>query len=54
MGVRFVADSMLGRLAKWLRIMGYDTHYQPFYKEGIMGTLMAEGRTLLSRHGEKI
>ncbi len=24
---RFFADSMLGRLAKWLRILGYDAHY---------------------------
>jgi uncharacterized protein with PIN domain len=28
--MRFVADSMLGRLAKWLRVLGLDTHYQPF------------------------
>jgi hypothetical protein len=25
---RFLADCMLGRLAKWLRILGYDTHYR--------------------------
>ena len=24
---RFLADVMLGRLAKWLRILGYDTLY---------------------------
>lgn len=24
---RFIADAMLGKLAKWLRIMGYDTLY---------------------------
>ena len=27
---RFVADSMLGRLAKWLRAFGFDVHYHPF------------------------
>ena len=27
--VRFVADVMLGRLARWLRILGYDTLYSP-------------------------
>jgi hypothetical protein len=26
---RFVADSMLGRLAKWLRAFGLDVHYDP-------------------------
>ncbi len=30
--MKFVLDSMLGRLAKWLRIMGYDTYYQPTYR----------------------
>jgi uncharacterized protein with PIN domain len=49
MEVRFLADSMLGRLAKWLRVMGYDTYYQPFYKEGIIGQLIHDGRRLLSR-----
>lgn len=27
---RFVADSMLGRLAKWLRAFGFDVVYHPF------------------------
>jgi uncharacterized protein with PIN domain len=27
---RFVADSMLGRLAKWLRALGFDVLYHPF------------------------
>ncbi|MFB3881470.1 MAG: Mut7-C RNAse domain-containing protein [Armatimonadota bacterium] len=26
---RFVADAMLGRLAKWLRALGFDVHYDP-------------------------
>jgi hypothetical protein len=26
---RFVVDSMLGKVAKWLRILGYDTRFEP-------------------------
>jgi hypothetical protein len=28
--MRFVADVMLGKLAKWLRVLGFDTRYQSF------------------------
>jgi uncharacterized protein with PIN domain len=52
--VRLVADAMLGRLAKWLRVMGYDTHYQSSYREGIIPLLIQEGRVLLSRDGRSI
>lgn len=27
--MRFIADAMLGRLARWLRFMGFDTLYYP-------------------------
>ncbi len=47
---RFLADSMLGKLAKWLRVMGYDTHYQPFYQTGVIGDLIRERRILLTRN----
>ena len=47
-----MADSMLGRLAKWLRIMGYDTHYQSFYAMGDFGPLVRDERRLLSRHAK--
>jgi len=50
MGVRFIADTMLGRLAKWLRVMGYDTLYRASYKEGMIRERVSEGRRLLSRH----
>ena len=49
MEARFVADSSLGKLAKWLRVMGYDTIYQPYYKEETIRELIHKGRTLLSR-----
>ena len=48
--IRFVADSMLGKLAKWLRILGYNIHYQSYYKPGVIDQLMKEGRRFLSRH----
>jgi uncharacterized protein with PIN domain len=50
--MKFLADSMLGRLAKWLRIMGYDTHYQSFYAMGDFGPLVRDERILLSRHAK--
>ena len=49
MEVRFIADSTLGRLAKWLRVMGYDTIYQSFYRKDTVTELVHEGRILLYR-----
>jgi len=48
--VKFVADSMVGKLAKWLRVLGYDTHYQPHYSSEAIDTFVREGRILLTRH----
>jgi uncharacterized protein with PIN domain len=46
---RFVADRMLGKLAKWLRVLGYDTVYlSRGSEEEILGGLQ-EGRILLTR-----
>jgi len=47
--VRFVADSMLGKLARYLRIMGYDTVYQETYSDQRLSELVEEGRVLLTR-----
>jgi uncharacterized protein with PIN domain len=49
---RFVAEAMLGKLAKWLRMMGYDVVYQRSYREEDLVRLMADGRRLLSRRLE--
>ena len=46
---RFVAEPMLGKLTKWLRMMGYDVLCQRSYREEDLLRLMAEGRKLLSR-----
>jgi uncharacterized protein with PIN domain len=48
METRFVADAMLGKLAKWLRVLGYDTHYQSHYPGNALSRLVREGRVLLS------
>lgn len=48
--LRFVADSMLGTLAKWLRILGYDTAYDAQLDDNQLVRLArAEGRILLTR-----
>jgi len=46
----FVADSMLGKLARYLRIMGYDTFYKPRYPDQRLSELVREGRILLTRN----
>jgi uncharacterized protein with PIN domain len=46
----FVADSMLGKLARYLRIMGYDTIYQKSYPDQRLSELVMEGRILLTRN----
>ena len=50
---RFVADHMLGSLAKWLRMMGYDTVYDKTMDEkAIAATASAQGRFVLTRDKE--
>lgn len=47
---RFLADRMLGRLAKWLRILGYDTRYLHHgSRESPRALASREGRVLLTR-----
>jgi len=48
--VKFLADEMLGRLAKWLRILGYDTLYHQHLDDNELVRLArAEGRLILTR-----
>jgi uncharacterized protein with PIN domain len=50
--MKFIVDGMLGRLAKWLRILGYDTAYFPHLDDDQLVRLArAEGRLLLTRDG---
>jgi uncharacterized protein with PIN domain len=46
----FVVDAMLGTVAKWLRILGYDTLFDPDLNDHQLVRLArAEGRVLLTR-----
>ncbi|PIU50742.1 hypothetical protein COS91_08135 [Candidatus Desantisbacteria bacterium CG07_land_8_20_14_0_80_39_15] len=48
--MKFIADSMLGTLAKWLRIFGYDVLYEPTWKkENMINLSLREGRIILTR-----
>ena len=46
---RFLADAMLGRLARWLRILGYDAEYFPGEDDDLLRLARREGRVLLTR-----
>jgi len=49
-GPRFLADAMLGRLARWLRILGFDCAYASEIPDAeLVRRAAAEGRILLSR-----
>ena len=47
---KFLADSMLGKLARWLRLLGFDTFYSPSISdEEMLRIAKNEGRVLLTR-----
>jgi uncharacterized protein with PIN domain len=47
---RFICDAMLGKLAKWLRVLGYDTTYRPDLDDAELVRLSwLEGRIILTR-----
>lgn len=46
---RFIADAMLGKLARWLRLLGYDTLYSQEEDAAIAQQARATGRILLTR-----
>jgi hypothetical protein len=49
-GRRFIADVMLGRLARWLRALGYDTlYFRDAPDRRLLGIALREERCLLTR-----
>ena len=46
---KFLADATVVRLAKWLRILGYDTVCSGDSEQDLLLRAGAEGRTVLSR-----
>lgn len=47
---RFLADAMLERLARWLRVLGFDTLYAPHPEDHeLVALAAAEDRLLLTR-----
>lgn len=52
MEIRFACDDMVGRLARWLRILGYDTSYDAALSESeFVRRAVGESRRILTRDG---
>jgi uncharacterized protein with PIN domain len=48
--MKFIADAMLGKLAKWLRLLGYDTYYESdISDDDLLRIANAEDRIILTR-----
>lgn len=47
---RFFADSMLGKLARWMRTLGFDVEYEKDIDDAVLvGRAVREGRIILTR-----
>jgi uncharacterized protein with PIN domain len=48
---RFVVDTMLGKLAKWLRVLGFDTRYEALNSPWQLDEYAHRGYRILTRNG---
>lgn len=52
---KFLADENVGKLCKWLRILGYDVaYYSPISDSELVRKALKEERTILTRDGRLI
>ncbi len=49
---KFLLDSMLGRLARWVRMLGYDSIYSSENDDKLLETALREGRILVTSDKE--
>ena len=47
---RFVLDSMLGKVAKWLRVLGFDTRYCHLQRQDQLQAFQARGFLVVTRN----
>lgn len=47
---RFVVDSMLGKVAKWLRVLGFDARYERLTRQKQLDEYRKEGFWLVTRN----
>jgi len=52
--MKFAVDKMLGRLAKWLRILGYDTLFDPYVSSATIAQQAKEGHRVFITRDTKL
>jgi uncharacterized protein with PIN domain len=52
--MKFVADHMLGTLARWLRFMGYDTVYPPPESDDELISIAKKQKRMILTHDKKV
>ena len=51
--MKFLCDQNLGRLAKWLRLMGFDTMYMHLWDDDMVKNALSSHRVVLTRAHNK-